>query len=348
MDRPISAVWEVTMGCNLRCKHCGSSCQDALPDELNTEEALCVCDQLGDIGVRWVTLSGGEALTRRDWPALAGRLSQHGVLVNFISNGTLIDEKTVEKLIASGAKHVTISIEATRDLHDKIRAPGSYDQGMTALRRLGERGLSRGVVTTVTQENISGLWEIRAALEELGVPLWQIQMGLPMGNLAQRPHWVLKPGQIAELIDFAYAANQKGGIAVVPGDCIGYYTRKEIIARQMAYRSNALPVWDGCNAGIRTFSILQNGDVTGCTSLRHHSFVEGNVKERPLRDIWDDPTAFGWRRNMTPDVLDGFCRDCRYAPKCLGGCSSLRFTTQGTLQSENPYCAYHNAHTAGG
>ena len=45
MNKLTTAVWEITMGCNMRCKHCGSSCAEALPDELNTSEALEVCDQ---------------------------------------------------------------------------------------------------------------------------------------------------------------------------------------------------------------------------------------------------------------------------------------------------------------
>ena len=45
------------MGCNMRCKHCGSCCAEALPDELNTSEALEVCDQLKDLGLKCITLS---------------------------------------------------------------------------------------------------------------------------------------------------------------------------------------------------------------------------------------------------------------------------------------------------
>lgn len=64
--QPVTAVWEVTMGCNMRCKHCGSSCAQPLPDELTTGEALDIIGQLSAIGLRWITLSGGEPLTRHD------------------------------------------------------------------------------------------------------------------------------------------------------------------------------------------------------------------------------------------------------------------------------------------
>ena len=63
---PLTAVWEITMGCNMRCDHCGSSCEAPLPDELTTAEALALCDDLKKVGLQWITLSGGEPLTRTD------------------------------------------------------------------------------------------------------------------------------------------------------------------------------------------------------------------------------------------------------------------------------------------
>ena len=83
----ITAVWEVTMKCNMRCKHCGSSCEDKLPGELTTEEALDLCDQLGELGMRYIAISGGEPTTRKDWPLIVKRLRENGIKPNMISNG---------------------------------------------------------------------------------------------------------------------------------------------------------------------------------------------------------------------------------------------------------------------
>ena len=99
--------------------------------------------------------------------------------------------------------------------------------------------------------------------------------------------------------------------------------------------------WDGCNAGTRGFGILQNGDILGCTSIRSKEFIEGNIKERPLREIWEDENNFLWRRQMTKDKLSGACRNCVYGSKCLGGCPNTRLTMNGDIYSENQYCVYH-------
>ena len=47
--KPITCVWEVTMACNMRCKHCGSSCSVSDKDELTTEEAVKLCKEIGDL-----------------------------------------------------------------------------------------------------------------------------------------------------------------------------------------------------------------------------------------------------------------------------------------------------------
>lgn len=112
--QPITCVWEVTMGCNMHCGHCGSSCANPLDGELTTEEALDLCDQIAKLGLKWVTLSGGEPLTRPDTPELVKRLSSQGVSVNIITNGWLLDKAMVERLKDNGIATVAISIDGTR------------------------------------------------------------------------------------------------------------------------------------------------------------------------------------------------------------------------------------------
>ncbi|MDR2889411.1 MAG: radical SAM protein, partial [Lachnospiraceae bacterium] len=124
--QPITCVWEVTMGCNMRCGHCGSSCTNPLKDELNTVEALDLCDQIAGLGVQWITLSGGEPLTRKDITKLVGRLHDKGVTVNLITNGWALNETMAVQLKESGIATVAISIDGTEAIHDQIRKEGSF------------------------------------------------------------------------------------------------------------------------------------------------------------------------------------------------------------------------------
>lgn len=339
--QPITCVWEVTMGCNMRCGHCGSSCAEPLADELNTEEALDLCDQIAEMGLRWITLSGGEPLTRKDILKLVKRLSEKGVAVNIITNGWLLEREMVRKLKENGISTVAISIDGTPEIHDKIRCKRAFEHARNAFFIMKEFGIHTGAVTTITKQNINILKELKEELINMGVQTWQVQLGLPMGNLKERPSWVLEPEQIKDIIDFCYDTAKEGRIGIFPADCIGYYTKKELEIKRMSYKSNMVSIWDGCNAGIRGFGVLHNGDILGCTSIRSREYIEGNIRKRPLREIWEDEKSFLWRRNMSKDQLSGACKTCIYGAKCLGGCPNTRLTMNGDMYSENQYCAYH-------
>lgn len=337
--QPVTAVWEVTMGCNMRCKHCGSSCMCPFPDELVTEEAFAVIDQLSEIGLRWITLSGGEPLTRRDLPQLISRLAEKKIAVNVITNGWLLSAMA-RSLCESGVSTVAVSLDGPREIHDMIRMSGSYDHSEAGIREMKRYGKPVGVVTTVTRQNITHLRALREELIRMGVDSWQVQIGLPMGNLKERPDWLIYPSEVDDIIGFCYETMQDRRIRIYPADCIGYFNKLEQEVRRVSYQTSNTQ-WDGCNAGVRGFGILHNGDILGCTSIRSREFIEGNLRERSLADIWNDPASFSWRRDMTKKQLSGFCGQCVYGSKCLGGCANTRLTMEGNIYGENKYCSYH-------
>ncbi|MCM1172298.1 MAG: radical SAM protein [Clostridium sp.] len=340
--QPITCVWEVTMGCNMRCGHCGSSCAEPLEGELTTEEALDLCDQIASLGLKWVTLSGGEPLIRKDITELVKRLSDRGVAVNMITNGLLLDRAMAEKLKESGIVTLAISIDGTKEIHDEIRKNGAFDNAKKCFQYMKELGIKSGVVTTITNKNIDTLGELKEELIGMGVKTWQVQIGLPMGNLKEKPDWLLAPERVTDIIDFCYETAKEGRIKIYPADCIGYYTKKELEVKKISYETDMVSLWDGCNAGIRGFGILHDGRILGCTSIREEKFIEKkSIRESTLKDIWENEDAFAWRRNFKKADLDANCKSCVYGSKCLGGCPNTRLTMNGSINSENQYCAYN-------
>ena len=102
MNKLTTAVWEITMGCNMRCKHCGSSCAEALPDELITSEALEVCDQLKDLGLNMSTLINmtlKQVIKRKAIPFDVAIPSYNDKLEN-----ALKESKVIEKEYKSGRR----------------------------------------------------------------------------------------------------------------------------------------------------------------------------------------------------------------------------------------------------
>lgn len=341
ITKPLTAVWEITMGCNMRCKHCGSSCHDALPDELSTQEALKLCDEIGELGLEWLTLSGGEPTTRKDWHLIAGRLSQNGVIPNIITNGWLFNEEILEKAMNAGVGTIAFSLDGLQKTHDFIRRKGSYQKIMQAIELCRRWNVEATAITTINKLNLGELLELKQELVRHDVRSWQVQMGLPMGNMAEHHGMVIEPEDIDTVIDLAYQCMEESSINVMLADCFGYYNLKEIELNKRRY--GGAYAWQGCTAGKYSFGILHNGDILGCTSIRDKEFIEGNVRNTTLKEIWEDQNKFRWNRNMKKEDLGGFCKKCRFGDRCLGGCANSKLTLGGSVYAENKYCSYNHA-----
>lgn len=328
------------MGCNMCCKHCGSACRGALPGELTTAEALQLCEAIGELGLKWITLSGGEPTIRKDWPVIAGRLRALGVIPNMITNGWLFDEKMLEQAIQAGVDTIGFSLDGLRESHDFLRREGSYQKTMGAIELCLSRNMKATVITTVNKINLSELDRLKEELVCKGVREWQVQMGCPMGNMAEHDNLVMEPADMDALIDLAYRCMRDSSIRVNLGDCVGYYSLKEM---ELARNNPEGTYCSQCTAGKYTFGILHNGDIVGCTSIRNPEFQEGNVRNTPLKEIWENPDSFGWSRTMKKEDLQGFCKVCRFGDACLGGCSNSRLTMGGSVYAENRYCSYLQA-----
>lgn len=339
MTYPITCVWEITMACNMRCKHCGSVCKNALPGELSTEEALKFVDSCADMGMVWISISGGEPFTRKDLVQIVKYAVEKGVGINIITNGWLINEEIAKQLgDIGGGVRVMISLEGPEYIHDFIRKKGSFQRSKKSFEILKKYEIESGCITTLTKQNLAHLDELKYFLIQNGIGLWQVQLGLPMGSLGKHADWVLDPEQVPDIIDYCYKVSNEGKIDIFPADCIGYYNDKQDQIYKNSYHCDNIPTWNGCAAGIYSFGILHNGDIIGCTSIRDKEYIEGNIKDKSLKEIWENPNSFSWRRKFTKENLTGDCKKCSYAEKCLGGCPNTRKCMNGTINSENLYC----------
>lgn len=334
---PDTVVWEITLACNMRCLHCGSSASPLTKrkDELTTGEAIDLIGQLKKIRTRRVVLSGGEPFMRRDWEILSRKIAEVGMVPCFISNGFLIDEhvaKTI-KSIECPEVHIGLSIDGDQKAHDYIRqTKGSFRKVTRSLEILKDEGVLTSVITQVNMLNFKILPKIRDHIFKYGIYAWQIQLATPWGRLAKNPKFLLRPKDYLELVRFIAKMRKIYGNMVIGADDIGYYSGLEPAIRPEQE-------WEGCQAGLKALGITSNGGVTGCLSLQEPKFIEGNVLKRKLKDIWHDPRLFAYNRNFQAKDLRGFCKTCPHGLKCRGGCKNTAQSFTDCLY-ENYYCVF--------
>lgn len=338
--RPRTCVWEITLRCNLNCLHCGSRAGKARGAELSTEEALDLADQLADLGPNLVTLSGGEPLLRDDWPQITRRLVDRGINVNLISNGILLDEDTVSSAREVGLKNFLFSLDGTASSHDRIRnRKGAFELLDRTTRICREQGFPFAAVTQVCRLNRGELEEMYEQVKEWGAFAWQVQPSIPMGNYLDNPGLVLEPEDLPEVYPRLAAlfelAEREGKVEPYAADGIGYFGDVEPVFR----RRGEPGFWYGCMAGCQVIGLEANGNVKPCLTMQSDDYIVGNIRERALREIWEDDESFAFNRKFEPEMLEGFCATCRYGEICRAGCRWQALCSSGSL-FDNRYCYY--------
>jgi radical SAM protein with 4Fe4S-binding SPASM domain len=333
---PRFCVWEITLACDAACVHCGSSAGDPRPAELDTSEALALCDGLAELGVPHVTLSGGEPLVRSDWADLAARLVARKVAVELITNGLALDAEAARAIAASGIRSVTISVDGPEAIHDELRGVrGAFRRVVSAAGHLRRAGLPVGASTQVNALNVERLEELERVLVDAGFQGWQLQLTMPHGRCKEHRDLVVPPAAIAGILRFILAARERRRLPLYAADNIGWMTRSEPLIRSLHEPPDTF--YPGCQAGMQVLGLTSDGTVRGCLSLPP-AFDEGNVRTRTLAAIWRDEERFAYNRRSSADSLTGACADCAFARVCRGGCKSLAYAVTGGT-SENPYCA---------
>lgn len=326
-------VWEITLACCFSCKYCGSRGGRAREGELSTEECLNVADQLAGLGCRRVSLIGGEVFMRKDWKDIAARLTKNGIRVNIITNGFLFSENLINDLREVSVESVSVSLDGPQKVHDKYRQEGSYDRAIQAIQVLGESGIPVSVISTLNRENVPELPVLYETLKQYPIFAWQLQACSPMGNAANNGvDYEFDPREVIRFVD---ANMRTAPFLLGVADNIGYFTPEEGSIRG---NMSGKAVFVGCRAGISAVGIDSIGNVRGCESMYDDRFNEGNLREKSLREIWENPDGFAYNRKFKRSMLTGPCADCKHGAYCAGGCRSYNFFVHGKLY-EAPRCA---------
>lgn len=335
---PAVVALEVTLRCNMKCLHCGSSANTQPRDsELSLDQWKDVVDQLLDMGTEYFTLSGGEPFVWRYWKDLSQHIAKKGKTLSIVSNGYLIMNDDIEFLKNIGMWNIGLSVDGLKSSHDHIRGiEGSFLRVIGSILRFKRAGIKVVVSTSVNQINFNDLKPLKSILNGAGVDLWQVQVVNSFGRAGENKNsMVVTKKQYVKIIEFIHKSQaefEKGDLKmnVMPADSVGY-------CHGISADIWGDVEWCGCNAGRYVVGIKSNGDVVGCLSLQDNRFVSGNVKQQGLSEIWNNDEAFSYNRNFNPSYLKGECADCSKGEQCRGGCIAMGYSISGEL-NRNPYC----------
>jgi len=241
-NKPRLIFWELTKGCNLRCIHCRASATElSSPDDLSTETAEAIIDQIAEVSSPILVLSGGEPLFRSDIFELARYGTEKGLRVALATNGTLVTKQVAQKIVDSGVKRVAISLDgADAATHDTFRGiPGAFDAAITGFRNLKNLGMSVQINTTIARHNAHQLPHVLELAKSIGADALHTFLLVPVGcGVDIATEQMVPPEEYERMLNWFYDQSLEGGIEL-KATCAPHYFRV-VRQRRAAERRSAV------------------------------------------------------------------------------------------------------------
>ncbi len=351
---PFMVVWDFTKQCNLRCKHCYANATPyPAPDELTLEEKYNVVDQLDEAGVAAISFSGGEPLTNKDFWKVARYASTKGFYLTIATNGTLISEKVAQKLKEVGIRYAEISLDGPNpEVHDEFRGvKGAFNAAIRGIKNAKAVGLSVGIATTATHENLDTIPEMIKLARELKVDRFIVFNFIPTGRGRDIISEDLTPEEREELLKYLYKEWQKGDLQIF-STCPAYsrisltmteaqqsgkvspthFAEMELPAEFGGAAKALTEFIGGCGAGRIYCSIEHNGDIQPCVFI---PVKVGNVIKDGFVNVWKNSPILNALRDR--DAKEYACHTCPFRYVC-GGCRARAYAYHGDLLAPDPGC----------
>lgn len=322
--------WNTTNACNMYCDHCYRDAGCKAEDELNTEEAKTLLDQIAKAGFKIMIFSGGEPLMRPDILELVRHATARGLRSVFGTNGTLITEEKARALKAAGAMGMGISLDSLdRKKHDAFRKfPDAWEGAVRGMRNCRKAGLPFQVHTTVMDWNQSELEAMTDFAVAEGAVAHHFFFLVPTGRAATIEAESLRAEAYEDVLTRILKKQQAVDIELKP-TCAPQFMR---IAAQMGLK---LRFSRGCLAGTSYCIISPTGKVQPCAYL---NTPLGDVRQTPFDEIWRSHPVLQELRTL---AYKGGCGSCAYKRAC-GGCRArAAYYHSGDYMAEEPWCLYH-------
>lgn len=317
---PVNLTWEVSLACNLRCSHCLSSSGEPAKDEMTTNEALDLVEQLHQAGVFQINFGGGEPFMRPDFDIILDACHHRGIMTCISTNGTMLNAARVDRLAKSRLVAIQVSLDgANSETCDAVRGDGVFAKATAAVKLLAASSIPTSINTVLTTHNASEIPAMHALAKSLGVSL-RVSRFRPSGRGAD--NWETLRPTPSQLLEFSAWLEQSGDVRT--GDSFFSLTSQE----RQGLGLNL------CGAAKLTCCVGPTGNMYPCAFLQTDRFKAGSLRDNTFQEIWDSSEIYESFRNLRIHS----CEECTRFDQCHGGCPAVAWHLKNDLNGGDPEC----------
>ena len=332
---PLSGTFELTPCCNMACKMCyvrmTPSEQAAIAPLRTAQEWLELGEAAKKAGLVYLLLTGGEPFMRPDFKEILQGLHRMGFVLSINTNGTLIDEETVQWLVQTPPARINLTLYGASDetYANLCGNPKGYSQAVRAVHLLKEAGVSVRINCSLTPQNAADAEAIFDFAKREGLLVQATSYMFPplrrdetMIGCNSRFTPQEAAYQSARIISLMYGEEEfltrlENGLPPIPGD--------------LDDCPELRPEGEGirCRAGKCSFWITWTGNMMPCGMLPMAEFA--NVFEVDFGDAWEQT-----KRYADGIRLPAKCAGCAARDNCKA-CAAMVFTETGNYQTVPQY-----------
>ncbi|MDD5092489.1 MAG: radical SAM protein [Candidatus Wallbacteria bacterium] len=319
----------ITDRCNLACKHCfvSGSHINKKASLLSYSDITSIIDQLCDMNVFKLVITGGEPFLRDDILDIVHYANTQKLNVQINSNGSLITDKLLQEISKRKLQisHFTLSCEGYEELHDEVRGKGNFQKFSNSVNILKSYGFEVLINIVARSEIMKNKDRVFSLLNSMQCKRFNFAMLRPTGSaIFNREYFSYS---INDTIDFFRDVKQ------FQKDH-GLESYAEIIDSPTYYRFAG----SFCNAASVSLAITPAGCVTPCPYLDELCGMLDidldNVYDKPLAEIWKKSKSFSYMREFSNS-----CQSCMFASSCGQQCPVESYV-RGDIKGRGLYCLF--------
>lgn len=304
-----SVMLELTYSCNLDCSFCYNDLK-LRGQRVRLDTYRTLLDDLADMGVLSLTLSGGEPLLYKHFFKLGAYAREKGFVIKVKSNGVPLSRRNAERLKAEVDPFmVEMSLHgACAESHDRLtRVAGSFERLLRNIDFLKTMGFRLQLNSTLTRWNEAEVAEMFALTDRMGVPLQFDPEVTPRDD-----------GDLSPLEISASKAGIENMIRLSMQRSAARFDPDRLPIRMKPEKAPDLkpePIKHKvCGAGSTNLTIDPFGNVFPCVQFRRKT---GNIHDRSIKDIWAGSEQLNDIRDLAGRALE-VAREKGYRQFCMG------------------------------
>ena len=352
-DKKPVVVWNCTRTCNLRCMHCYAGSDAQRYDQLSTDEAKAMIDDLAAFGSPVLLFSGGEPCMRPDLVELMRYAKAAGMRVVLSTNGTLITPELASRFAEVGLSYVGVSVDGKPETHDEFRGmAGAFERSMQGLANAQAQGIKVGLRMTLNKLNYREVDDVFALMRERSINRACFYHLVYTGRGSSMMDMDLTHGEtravVRRIMDLTRSWFDEGGrpeVLTVDNHADAPFLYLELQKEDPVRAEEVMQLlkWNGGNStGNGIACVSWDGEVHADQFWRHFSF--GNVRERPFSQIWTDvsrtteASELMYRLKDKRPFVTGRCAACKWLDVCGGNFRVRAEAATGDLWASDPAC----------